>query len=390
MLSDTPTIEERRLRVLVIPEQFPQGPADIAGIFVRDYVDAIKQHCNVVVLLPGNDRRTGVARLKAMDGVEFVRCTPALRGGSARRQKLGRIEGLYRLGRTAPLFADVDLIHAHGAVFHGVPAARLGRRLGVPVVLTVHANLAKLLKKRTTRFLTGRTLERVDCVCAVSEDHRRQIEESGIRPKRVEVTYNPVDTQLFRPVERGLPFRRIVFAGRLEEYKGALRVVRAFAEAANRLPGWTLTIAGDGPELPTIEAFLATRPILDGRVDLLGLQTKAELAGLYASSDFFVYPSRRETFGIVIAEAMSAGLPVIAPDRTAPPEFVDRASGILVSSDDIPAIARAIVDLAEGHDRFDRAAIRERIVRRFGFDAFGQRLLQLYRGLTQERAKCAE
>jgi glycosyltransferase involved in cell wall biosynthesis len=380
VLSNDVSIAGPRLRVAVVPEQFPRGAGDIAGIFIRDYIEAIRARCDVVVVLSGSEGRQGLRRLASQDGVEYVTCTPSMRDGGARWQRLGRIEVLYRIGRAAPLLRDVDLIHAHGAIFHGLPAARLGEHLRIPVVLTIHTGpFEKLLRRRTTRFLTRRTLERVDCVCPVSDDVRRRIEHAGIRPKRVEVTYNPVDTDLFRPSPTPRPAnRRITFAGRLEEYKGGLRVAQAFASIASRLPGWTLTIAGEGPEQQAIKAFIDTTPALSGRVELPGAFTKVQFADLLASSDFFVYPSRHESFGLVIAEAMSAGLPVVAPNRTAPVEFVDRRSGVLVPPGDVSAIADAMEHIALHTSGFDGNAIRQTIVERFGFDAFGQRLLELY------------
>jgi glycosyltransferase involved in cell wall biosynthesis len=370
--------------VAVVPEQFPRAAGDIAGIFTRDYVEAIRRHCDVVVVLSGSEGRRGIARRASEDGVEYVTCTPAVRDGSTRMQRLGRLEVLYRISRAAPLLRDVDLIHAHGAIFHGAPAARLGEGLRVPVVLTIHTNpFEKLLRQRATRFLTRRTLERVDCVCPVSNDVRHRIERAGIRPTRVHVSYNPVDTDLFRPPTAPRPvYRRMTFAGRLEEYKGGLRAARAFASVAARLPDWTLTIAGDGPELQAIKSFVDATPALHQRVELSGPYTKPQFADLLASSDFFVYPSRHESFGLVIAEAMSAGLPVVAPDRTAPVEFVDAKSGVLVPPDDVTAIANAMEHIAHDLSRFDGDAIRRTVVERFGFDAFGNRLLALYRSLV--------
>jgi glycosyltransferase involved in cell wall biosynthesis len=368
-----------------MPHQFPSADGEIGGIFVLDYIEAIKLYCDVSVLMPGYERRAGMTRLpRAPDGVQYLTCSPWFRGGD-RRRRLGRLELLHRLGRAAASLPNVDLIHAHGVVFNGLPASKLGTRLGVPVVLTVHTGpFDKLLRRATVRRLTRRTLERVDCVCPVSDDLRHQIENAGIRPKQTEVTYNPVDTDLFMPSAREEPRRRIAFAGRLEEYKGGLRVVKAFAEIAERWPGWTLSIGGDGPERPAIQAFLDDNRALNGRVELLGECTKTELANLFANSDFFVYPSRHETFGLVLAEAMSAGLPVIGPNCTAPPEYIDTRSGLLVPPDDLPGIARAMEQMLQTFSSYNRDAIRESVVQRFGFASFGRRLLETYRSLVPD------
>lgn len=367
-----------QLRVLVLPQQFPRDAHDLAGVFSLDYIAAIKDVCQVTVLRPGDAQRPGVARF-VLDGVEHVTYTPRLRGGGETRQRLGRLESLYALGRLESSLPPVDVIHAHGPVFHGVPALQLGRRLGVPVVLTVHTPLEKVLRRATTRFLARRTLEGVACVCPVSDDLRRQIRAAGFAPRRVEVTYNPVDTDLFRAAPRpASPRRRLLFAGRLEEYKGGLRTLRAFAAICERWPEWTLAIAGDGPELPAIVAFLRDRPAVAARVELRGPCSRADLAELFAGADCLVYPSRHETFGLVLAEAMSAGLPVIAPDRTAPPEFVDESSGLLVPPDDVDAIADAIDQVLANLSSYRPERIRETVVRRFGRAAFGERLRTLY------------
>lgn len=221
-------------------------------------------------------------------------------------------------------------------------------------------------------------------MCPVSRDLRCQIEAAGFKPKRMAVTYNPVDTELFRlPRPLNEPNRRIVFAGRLEEYKGGLRVLRAFASIAKRWSDWTLAIAGDGPERPAIQRFLDERPGLAKQVELIGPLTRERLAGLFATSDCFVYPSRHETFGLVLAEAMSAGLPVIAPDRSAPPEFIDARSGLLVPPDDVLAIAEAMEQLLTHLPSYRRDHIRKATVERFGYRAFGQRLLAIYQDLCR-------
>jgi glycosyltransferase involved in cell wall biosynthesis len=374
-----------------MPEQYPRSADDFAGVFTRDYIAAIATRCDVTVLMPGHTVRPGLARRRDDSGVEFLTWSPWPPGHGPRRQRLGRLETLAALGTLARHVRGVDLIHAHGPVFHGVPARRLGAKLNIPVVVTVHTNpFSKLLRRRTVRRLTRSTLEGVDCVLPVSEDLRRQIEAAGMQPRRVEVTHNPVDTDLFRPAAVPAESRRILFAGRLEEYKGALRVARAFAQIAERWPDWTLAIAGDGPERGEIERYLAANPGLAPRVELLGAFSRPQLADYLTRSEVFVFPSRHETFGLVLAEAMSAGLPVVAPNCGAPPEFVDASNGCLVDPDDIESIARGLDELIRTREQFDPQALRERVVERFGHAAFGARLSDLYADILERGAvRCA-
>ena len=161
--------------------------------------------------------------------------------------------------------------------------------------------------------------------------------------------------------------------------------MQAFAQIADAWPGWTLTIAGEGPEHGAIAEVIRSDSRLVERVQLVGLQTKAQLSELFTSSDCLVYPSRHETFGLVLAEAMSTGLPVVAPDRTAPVEFVDASCGVLVPPDDVVAIARAIDKVLTQLPSYRPDEIRNAIVHRFGFAAFGRNLLALYEDVCRTR-----
>ena len=385
MLSDSP-LRDRRLRVAVIPEQFPRDENDFAGSFTRDYIEAIRPHCEVTVLLSGAGREPEPTRRVDTDGVEYVTIVPALRGRSAQGKRLERIEALYRIGRSASELTGVDLIHAHGAVFHGVPAVKLGRKLGVPIVLTIIWVLLEAsppavqpvpdeadARARGVRLRRERGPEAPDRGLGhQAAENRGDLQPSRHRALHASAAGRATASDRLRRATGGV--------------QGGLRVAQAFAAIAPRLPGWTLTIAGEGPERRAIERLVANDPVLEGRVELIGPFTKAQLADLLASSDLFVHPSRHETFGLVLAEAMSAGLPVVAPDQTAPPEYVDDGCGVLVAPDDVDAIARAMEEVALDPGRYDGEAIRRRVVERFGFEAFGARLLAIYRGFSSTPA----
>src|SRR2546422_4052539 len=183
--SEYGLVARSRPHVLVMPQQFPRHAGDLAGTFSIDYISSIRAYCDVTVLIPGTTETSGgVRRERSADGVDYITWTP--RPSVARRQRAARLLSLYQLGRLQHLLADVDLIHVHGPVFHGVPGSRLASKLGVPIVVTVHTGpFEKLMRRRTLRWLTCRTLERADCVCPVSDDLRQQIIGAGIRPRRV-------------------------------------------------------------------------------------------------------------------------------------------------------------------------------------------------------------
>lgn len=149
-----------------------------------------------------------------------------------------------------------------------------------------------------------------------------------------------VDTERFKPAARS--FRRseplFLYVGRVSREKN----IEAFLDAP--MPGWKLVV-GDGPQLPALK-----RRYPD--VVFAGRREGAELAAIYASADVFVFPSRTDTFGLVLLEALASGLPVAAYPVTGPIDVVESGvSGIL--DDDLSTAAVRALSL-------DREAARSR------------------------------
>ncbi|WP_036292324.1 glycosyltransferase family 1 protein [Methylosinus sp. PW1] len=148
-----------------------------------------------------------------------------------------------------------------------------------------------------------------------------------------------VDHQLFHPdkaVDLGYPRPLYLYAGRLAVEKN----IEAFL--ALDLPG-TKLVAGDGPARAALEAAYP-------QARFLGVKTSAELATLYASSDVFVFPSRTDTFGMVLLEAMACGLPVAAFPVAGPLDVVG-ASGAGVLSEDLQAACLAATEISSDAPR---------------------------------------
>jgi phosphatidyl-myo-inositol alpha-mannosyltransferase len=145
----------------------------------------------------------------------------------------------------------------------------------------------------------------------------------------------------------GLPDgERILFVGRLEPRKGFRHALRAFAAVAGRSPRAVLVVAGEGPEG---RALSELSPAVRDRVVMLGAVPYAELPRYHAAADVFVAPNTGgESFGIVLAEAMAAGLPVVASDIPGFREVVRQdVEGLLAPPGDAAALATALTRVLE-------------------------------------------
>ena len=148
-----------------------------------------------------------------------------------------------------------------------------------------------------------------------------------------------VDTELFNPVRRGdlgLPGPVFVYVGRVAVEKN----LRGFLDLD--LPG-SKVIVGDGPALPDLKSRYP------GAI-FMGEHTGTDLARIYASSDVFVFPSRTDTFGIVLLEALASGVPVAAYPVTGPIDVVGDGIGGAVS-EDLREAALAALNIERGAAR---------------------------------------
>ena len=157
--------------------------------------------------------------------------------------------------------------------------------------------------------------------------------------KRGWVIPNPVD--LPGAGRRRSDGRTLTAVGRLVPQKGFDLLLRAFAEVAPEFPDWRLVIWGEGADREVLEAERAALG-LDDRVDMPGV---TEAPGIWVdTADAFVLSSRFEGWGIVLLEAMAAGLPVVSFDcRWGPREMIeDGENGLLVEPESVAAMAEAL------------------------------------------------
>jgi glycosyltransferase involved in cell wall biosynthesis len=350
---------------------------------------------HLLTLLPGLRSR----------GVD-VRLLVLVESGNAMEGYASQMNALGVKTDVMPIRGDVDLglfkrlrryiaemgaaaVHTHliHADLHGVVAAR---RAGVTRVFTTCHNDDPFRKRWVVRRVQRFLWPRITRAIAVSEWLRRHaIEVEGAPPEKVVRIYHGVEVAKFvrGPEVRarmrntlGIAETDVAFGSicRLTQQKGIGDALIAFKQVAATCPAARYIIVGDGDLKATLEAFVA-REGLASRVSFLGWRD--DVADLAAAFDVFVNPSRWEGFGLVVLEAMAAGLPVLATRVSALPEIVlDGETGWLVAGQDAAAIAGAMQEacgnVAQARQR--GLAGRERARREFGVDQMIDKTLNVY------------
>lgn len=235
-----------------------------------------------------------------------------------------------------------DLIHVVNPAVLGVGGIYYAKMLDIPLVASYHTHLPQYLQHYGLGSLEGLLWELLKLAhnqaalnLCTSSAMVTALEERGI--ERVDLWQRGVDTELFQPhlatrqmrsrLSQGHPDSPLLlYVGRVSAEK-QIEEIRPVLEA---IPNARLAIVGDGPYRVSLEAhFAGTNTYFVGY--LRGL----ELASAFASADAFIFPSRTETLGLVLLEAMAAGCPVVAADSGGIPDIVsDGLNGYLFDPDD--------------------------------------------------------
>ena len=269
----------------------------------------------------------------------------------------------------------VDLLRGH-SVRHTGPALLLGRALArsrVPVVLHHHH-----LYPRWAR-LEAAIARRADAVITVSEHSRDELVAAGVPAERVHVIREGVATP---PATGGTTEAwpgdglRLLHVGRLEPRKRPHLAIDTLAALRRSGVEASLVLAGEGAQ-EELAARAAGQPVrFAGRV------SEAEKWRLYDSADVLLFGSTLEGFGLVVAEAQSRGVPVVAAAGTATAEAFEPGRSGLLAAPEPEAFAAAVRELADPELRAAMGAYGRAFARRFDWDACAARVADLYRSLV--------
>jgi phosphatidylinositol alpha-mannosyltransferase len=212
-----------------------------------------------------------------------------------------------------------------------------------PIVATFHAYADRSLALSSLAPVLRRVWDRIDVRIAVSDAAAAFASRHFDGP--IHVIPNGVDVERFAqaPPAALPPGTRLLFVGRLERRKGFRTAVTAFEllVAEGEFPDLVLAVVGEGSERSAVDGLA---PPVRERVLMRGAVSEADLPGYYAAADVFLAPSTGgESFGIVLVEAMAAGLPVVASDIPGYRSVIRHESeGVLVGVDDPLALAGAV------------------------------------------------
>ncbi|MEG3438837.1 glycosyltransferase family 1 protein [Pannus brasiliensis CCIBt3594] len=245
------------------------------------------------------------------------------------------------IGRAIEKFKP-DLIHVVNPAILGLGGIYYAKTMNIPLVASYHTHLPQYLQHYGLGSLEGLLWELLKLAhnqarlnLCTSTAMVRELRDHGI--ERVDLWQRGVDTELFQPHLSSRSMRTRLSAGNPDDplllYVGrvsAEKEIDRIKPVLEAIPSARLAIVGDGPHREALESHFAGT-----RTNFVGYLQGLELASAFASADAFLFPSRTETLGLVLLEAMAAGCPVVAAASGGIPDIVtDGENGYLFDPKD--------------------------------------------------------
>ncbi|HUG19006.1 MAG TPA: glycosyltransferase family 4 protein [Planctomycetaceae bacterium] len=293
---------------------------------------------------------------------------------------------------------EIDVIHTHDAASQLIAALlrALYRRQSPPTIMTFHRSLGFESTRLQDRIRNRLACRNTQGVVTVSQERQAHyIRENGVNPNKVICIPNGIDVERFVPDETsrsairadlGITGNETVCGaiGHFGREKGLDLVIQAFAKLVRAEPARRirLLIVGQGTAEQTDQLKQLAAELPPERVLFLGF--RKDIEACFRAFDLFVHAPHSEAFGLVVAEAMAVGLPVVATRAGGIPEIVlDGETGRLVPVGDVSALAHALDETINQPDLRERwgEAGRERSREEFSLTIPAERYAKVYRAI---------
>jgi glycosyltransferase involved in cell wall biosynthesis len=280
-------------------------------------------------------------------------------------------------GRLAGIHTILATVHTAGKIAYGVSAKLLLR------ISAMFCSHFISVSKSAGEFWFGRC--DVFDPASISENQKQSAIYNGVDAKNIQKVIAAANKRRLRQKLQLRGKKVIGTVGRLVELKGYSVLLEAMRKVAEENPAAVLVIIGDGPNRNSLEQKAEDLGIAP-RIRWLGEQSQRRVFELLGIMDVFVTPSFYEGFGLTAAEAMSAGLPVVASDVDGLREVVGHdVAGLLVPAGNASAFAHALLTMLQNPKTahaMGRAG-EERVKRCFSYETFAQSYAMLYQLLHQ-------
>ena len=377
------------MHILFLPRWYPHRYDTMPGLFIQKQAEAVSAYCDVAVLYVHADMNasnTYEIDIATENGIQVVRVYYR----ESRTRVLSWFLRFFRfyyahlLGFRALHSFQPDLIHVHVLTREGIIAWIHKIRARTPYVITEHWSRYLLASNSFhgifRKMITRKIVKSAETMIAVSENLKNAMERFRLMNQQFSVIPNPVETGLFTPGEKQpREVKRFVhiscFEDRPKNISGLLNAVKILSGSRVDFECYFI---GDGPEFFLWKSRAEEMGLMGETVFFTGLKEKDELVREIRNADFMVLSSNYETFGTVVIECLSCGIPVVATNVGVVPGLINESNGIIIPAGDNQALTEAINLMLDKYELFDPLVIRNSVLHTFDSVTIANQLYNIY------------
>ena len=389
----------RKLEVLVLPSFYPTSFNPTLGSFFADQVKALSNSEVSVNLQYVEQSSLRFLSVKRVFRNHFQFQVSKQAGWSEYRILGWNIPGalgiyiwkfltIRLVERYIRLNGKPDIIHAHNFFHAGQVSLFFKEKYNIPVVLTEHDS-DFIMNAHSDQKIASleKDLKNIDQVLAVSQTLATSV-QSCDASLGIEIVPNVVDTDFFIPSQKRMVSDRVEFIaiGNLTKNKGHSLLLDAFKKVLNVEKNISLTICGSGEEEHALLSKIKKLGI-EEKVILTGHLSREDILTQLQQSDCLVLPSYYETFGVVLIEGLSCGIPFIATKSGGANDIFEDGIGYLVDTGDWNQLHEAMRLFIADKANFSSDHIRSVAVRKYGEKAVTARIKEIYNNIVRVSEK---
>ena len=381
------------MHIVIISRSYPNRINTSSGNFVQNQVEALSAHSNLKIGVvgvynvslkalaqPNNIRKFGFYQTHKKNIKEYTYLYPVIPKMHFlnHKNKFRIWKALFK--RYIAKNGKPDIVHLH-TFEAGNVAMWIKKEYGIPYIVTEHTTLfLQGIEHEWHSQLAVQTYAESDYNIAVSEAAGDFLTKKF--NKQFHYLPNFVNTKRFIPAtdKKKQNIKRFINVAYLDSKKNQAMLIKAFHKAFANNPDFELSIVGKGVQEEKLKNLI--KSLNATNIKLLGYITQDNIVKLYQQSDYFALSSDIETFGVVIIEAMSCGLPVIATSCGGPESIIkDQSLGFLSPVNDMDAFSDSLLKLVE--TSFDTQHIRNYAINNFSYDILSNRLIEKYKSFIK-------
>lgn len=392
-------MQDNKLHIVIVASWYPSDDQPFYGIFVEEQALLLRKNGHrIVVFYPylngdfkaflKGDRKKSKKYLR--NGIKVIEIPQNIYLPKAKDFFIASL-----ISKTIKTFKDYidkeglpDVIHSHSAFMGGVVGLELNKKFKIPLVHTEHSSGFIFNKSQYTKIDLKRVANLYNHSSRfvfVSEYFKNAFETSmNLSGQGTIVIPNMVSDDFFNQLK---PLKtehlRALSVGSLISVKNHLLLLKAWKIVIKKFPKAKLSIAGNGYLAKELKEFSVTEKISETLEWHDGLK-KEKLIEMIDLSNVIVSTSRQETFGLILAESIARGRPVVSTKSGGPEEFINEYNGILVSHSP-EEVAEGILQIFEKISSIEPLTLSANCQKKFGGNSVVNKLIQIYNNLKENK-----